>query len=125
MKVRQVVANVKLRLGTLKNKDGNHPRCLAVLHKGGYISFWNQHSWSFVYLIKLNKDSKKVIFETSSRYLVALSREGSVEVWNLKGKTEHHSWDLNFKSLGDIINNDGKENQFFVTMNQDDVKEGS
>jgi hypothetical protein len=60
------------------------------------------------------------VFETSSRYLVGLTKQGSVEVWSLKGKADHHLWDLNFKSVKDIINNSSKENQFFILMNSED-----
>jgi WD40 repeat protein len=58
----------------------------------------------------LNKTSKKVVFESSYRYLASLSIDGSVEVWKIKGNEEKHWWDLNFKSVGDIQNNSTKEN---------------
>ena len=60
--------------------------------------------------MKLNNDCKKIAFEASQRYMVALTNEGSIEVWRLKGKSESHQWDLNFKSIKNILNNDGKEN---------------
>lgn len=46
LKVQQVIGNVKLRLGSVKNsRDGTHPHCLALLHKDGVITFWNLANW--------------------------------------------------------------------------------
>jgi len=43
-----------------------------------------------------------------------------VEVWKVKGTQEKYWWDLNFKSVTDIINNPSKENQFIISMNSED-----
>jgi hypothetical protein len=54
------------------------------------------------------------------RYLASLTSDGSVEVWKIKGAHEKYWWDLNFKSVQEIINNPAKENQFIITMNSED-----
>ena len=57
------------------------------------------------------------------RYLASLTVEGSVEVWKIKGTQEKYWWDLSFKSVKDIINNPGKENQFIISMNSEDKQD--
>jgi hypothetical protein len=71
-----------------------------LLHQGGYISFWDQDSWEFVYSIKLRaNDASKIVFEHSNRFMAALTDKGGVEVWKLKGQDARHWWDLNFTSV--------------------------
>ena len=95
-------------------------RALVFLHENGVLTFWNQDTLDFLYSFRLNSASKKIVFESSMRYLASLTAEGSVEVWKIKGAQERHWWDLNFKSVKDVISNSGKENQFIISMNSDD-----
>jgi len=81
-----------------------------LLHKGGVLSFWDQETFTFLYSFRLKEPSKKVVFETSMRYLASLSENGGVEVWKIKGMHEKHEWNLSFNSVKDIINNPSKEN---------------
>ena len=117
----QVTPDIRYRLGA--NLD-TAIRALVFLHENGVLSFWNQETFEFLYSFKLNSTSKKVIFESSMRYLASLSIEGSVEVWKIKGPQEKYWWDLSFKSVRDIINNPGKENQFIISMNSEDKMDG-
>lgn len=95
-----------------------------LLHENGVLSFWDQECLSFVYTFRLNSPSKKVVFEESMRYLASLTVNGGVEVWKVKGKEEKHWWDLNFKSIKDIIEYPCRENQFIITMNSADEHDG-
>jgi hypothetical protein len=54
------------------------------------------------------------------RFLASLTHDGGVEVWKVKGEQEQHQWDLNFKSITNLINNPCKENQFIITMSSTD-----
>ena len=58
-----------------------------------------------MYSFKLNNDSKKIVYESSYRFLASLTVNGSVEVWKTKGSQEKHWWDLDFKSVSNIENN--------------------
>lgn len=62
------------------------------------------------YAFRLNSPSRKIVFESSTRYLAALTQEGGVEVWKIKGKHETYEWSLNFKSVKELLNNPNKEN---------------
>jgi hypothetical protein len=86
------------------------------------MSFFDQENFAFIHSFRLNKASKKVVFESSMRYLASLSPEGSVEVWKIKGEEERHQWDLQFKSVTDLVNNPSKENQFIISMSSTDVQ---
>lgn len=60
--------------------------------------------------MKLNSPCSKIVFETSFRYLAALTIDGGLEVWKIKGENEKHMWNLDFKSINDVVNNTSKEN---------------
>ena len=90
-----------------KNKN---IRALVFLHENGIISFWDQDSLVFLSSFRLNSPSKKLVFESSMRYLASLTVDGGVEVWKIKGDKEKYWWELNFKTIGDIHNNSAKEN---------------
>ena len=115
LKVVQIVPDVRYRVGA--TKQGTVIRALVFLHENGVLSFWNQDNLEFLYSFKLNSSSKKVVFESSMRYMASLTAEGSVEVWKIKGAQEKYWWDLSFRSVKDIINNPAKENQFIISMN--------
>ena len=121
LKVVQIVPDVRYRLGA--TKQGTVIRALVFLHENGVLSFWNQETIEFLYSFKLNSTSKKVVFESSMRYLASLTAEGSAEVWKIKGAQEKYWWDLSFRSVKDIINNPDKENQFIISMNSEDTKD--
>ena len=98
---------------------------LAMLHEHGWVSFWAQNDgWQFTYAFKLNDPAQKIVVERSSRYLASLTEGGSVEVWRLKGADAKFEWELQFKSVTDIVSNTTIENQFFVQMSSLD-SEGS
>jgi hypothetical protein len=120
LKVVQITPDIRYRLGA---KQDTVIKALVFLHENGVLSFWNQETLEFLYSLKLNSTSKKVVFESSMRYLASLTVEGSVEVWKIKGAQEKYWWDLSFKSVKDIINNPGKENQFIISMNSDDKQD--
>jgi hypothetical protein len=62
-----------------------------MVHEGGYVSFWSQDSWDFLYAIKLHASgARKIVFEHSSRFMAALTDEGGVEVWQVKGVDARH-----------------------------------
>lgn len=106
--VLQMITNVKLR-----SQPGTQAvKYLSLLHMNGVISYWNQETMDFSHSIVLNKPAKKIVYESSFRYLAALSEQGGVEVWKLKKRQgeEKHWWDLGFKSVNDIMNNQHKEN---------------
>ena len=95
-RVRQLVSSVRLRLTCLlTSKSDNY---LAVLHEYGWVSFWSTDTWQLAYTFKLNNESKKIIFESSYRYLASLSVDGQVEVWRMKGEQAKYKWGLTFKS---------------------------
>jgi hypothetical protein len=119
LKVMQIVPDVRYRLGA--TKQGTLISALVFLHENGVLSFWNQETLEFLYSFKLNSTSKKVVFESSMRYLASLTAEGRVEVWKIKGAQEKYWWDLSFRSVKDIINNPDKENQFIISMNSEDT----
>ena len=48
--------------------------------------------------------------------MAALTEDGSVEIWKLKGQDAKYQWGLNFNSVTDIEANSSVENQFFVLM---------
>ena len=98
-------------------KSGNY---LAVLHEYGWVSFWSTDSWQLSYSFKLNNEAKKIVFESSYRYLAALSTDGQVEVWRMKGEHAKFKWGLGFKSVTQIEANSSTENQFFVLMSSKD-----
>ena len=58
------------------------------------------------------------------RFVASLATDGSVEVWKIKGEEEMHQWDLQFKSVTDLLNNPCKENQFIITMSSKDEAGG-
>lgn len=70
----------------------------------------------------MHEEVTKIAFEASYRYIVALTQKGSVSVWKMKGQEPSHQWDLNFKSVSDIVVNTSIENQFFILMNSEDDK---
>jgi hypothetical protein len=111
--VRQILA-CKLRLNDKKGK------CLALLHEKGCVSFWSAKDWHLVGEFSMHTDVSKIIFEASFRYLAALKTNGSVSVWKMKGTDPSHQWDLDFKSVADIVANSAVENQFFLLMAADD-----
>ena len=74
------------------------------------MSFFDQDNFAFIHSFRLNKVSKKVVFESSMRFVASLATDGSVEVWKIKGEEEVHQWDLQFKSVTDLLNNPCKEN---------------
>jgi hypothetical protein len=80
------------------------------LHENGVLSFFDQENFAFIHSFRLNKVSKKVVFETSMRFVASLATDGGVEVWKIKGEEEVHQWDLQFKSVTDLLNNPCKEN---------------
>jgi hypothetical protein len=63
---------------------------LVFLHENGTISFYDQENFEFVHSFRLNKVSKKIVFETSMRYMASLTIERSIEVWKVKGEEELH-----------------------------------
>ena len=73
-----------------------------------------------MYAFKLRTEAKKLVWETSFRFMAALTEEGGVEVYKVKGESEKYQWQLGFHSVGDIMNNPYKENQFAVTMNSEE-----
>mmetsp|Transcript_10247 Transcript_10247/g.12790 ORF Transcript_10247/g.12790 Transcript_10247/m.12790 type:complete len:165 (+) Transcript_10247:226-720(+) len=113
LKVKQLVANVHLRLSNVSSalKKGASSASLCLLHEGGWVSFWSHESWQLAYQFRLNRaDTKRVVFESSSRYLAALAENGSVEVWRLKGMDARYDWGLQFKSASHIEANTAIEN---------------
>ncbi|CDW77145.1 u3 snornp-associated protein nan1 [Stylonychia lemnae] len=113
----QILSEIKVRM----SDSAKAKRCLVILHEGGVLTYWDQDNYyRFVYSFRLNEDSKKVVFESSHRFLASLSVNGGVEVWKTKGEREKHWWDLNFASVSDISNNNQKENQFMISMNSED-----
>lgn len=80
--VKQIIPDLKLRVA---NRSSGVARCLGLVHEDGRISFWSQDTWQFAYSFSLNSPSKKVVFESSHRYLASVTQEGGVEVWKLKG----------------------------------------
>ena len=70
---------------------------------------------------KIVNESKKIIFESSYRYLASLSADGQVEVWRMKGENPKFKWGLEFKSATQIETNSSTENQFFVLMSSKDM----
>ena len=102
LKAKQLVANVRLRLSNMNShsikKDetrGKTASCLAVLHEGGWVSFWTQDSWQLAYQFRLDSAKiTKIVFESSCRFLAALTSTGSVEVWRLKGMDARYDWGL-------------------------------
>lgn len=109
MGVKLKVSNAQNSLGASKEK--NHLVSISILHEGGYISFWSQKTWDFLYAIKLRASgARKIVFENSFRFMAALTTSGGVEVWKIKGKDARHSWDLNFTSVTQIESNQFKEN---------------
>ena len=73
---------------------------MAVLHEGGVITYWDQENYfKFIHSFKLNSSCSKLVYESSYRYLAALTESKGVEVWKLNGDSEKHWWDLNFKSV--------------------------
>lgn len=80
----QVIPNIKFRIHTVEQAK----KTLAILHKNGQLTFWDQETFALQYTFKLNNPSKKVVFESSMRYLASLTQDGAVEVWKVKGKSE-------------------------------------
>lgn len=89
--VLEIHTNIRFRLD---NATRTNQKCLVFLHESGIISFYDQENFEFVHSFRLNKASKKVVFETSMRYMASLNLEGGVEVWKVKGEEERHQWDL-------------------------------
>jgi hypothetical protein len=59
--IKQLESGIKLKLSNSTTGDST---CVALLHEGGYISFWDHQSMEFVYSIKLRaNDAKKIVFE--------------------------------------------------------------
>ena len=58
----------------------------------------------------MNADVTKIAFEASYRYFVALTDNGSISVWKLKGDEAKHFWDLNFNTVTDVVANTAIEN---------------
>ena len=91
-RVKQMVGGIRLRLtNTMTTKANNY---LAVVHENGWVSFWSTVSWQLAYTFKLNNQPKKVVFESSCRYLASLSVDGHVEVWRIKGEEAKYKWGL-------------------------------
>lgn len=112
------MSSVRLRLTDIFCEKSNN--YLAVLHEFGWVSFWSTDSWQLAYTFKLNNESKKIIFESSYRFLASLSVDGQVEVWRMKGEHAKYKWGLGFKSVTQIETNSATENQFFVLMSSKD-----
>ena len=114
----QLVSGVRLRLTNIFcGKASNY---LAILHEYGWVSYWSTETWQLATVFKLNNESKKIIFESSYRYLSSLSVDGQVEVWRMKGENPKFKWGLEFKSATQIETNSSTENQFFVLMSSKD-----
>ena len=91
-RVKQMVGGIRLRLtNTMTTKANNY---LAVIHENGWVSFWSTVNWQLAYTFKLNNQPKKVVFESSYRYLASLSVDGHVEVWRIKGEEAKYKWGL-------------------------------
>ena len=103
----QIHTNIRFRLD---NATKQNQRCIVFLHENGIVSFYDEETFEFVHSFRLNKASKKIIFETSMRFMASLTQEGGVEVWKVKGEQEQHQWDLQFKTVSDLLNNPCKEN---------------
>jgi len=114
--IKQVEVGIKLKVSNTatflkQNKPKDHLVCIVIVHEGGYISFWSQDSWDFLYAIKLRASgARKIVFENSNRFMAALTDTGGVEVWKVKGKDARHSWDLDFTTVTQIESNQFKEN---------------
>jgi len=102
----QVIVGVRMRLRPYKTALDD--RCLVLVHQSpdqqsvGKVSFWRQNTFEFVHQVTLNNAVSRVVFEKSHRFMAALTAEGSVEVWSMRGQHASHQWDLNFKSVSDI-----------------------
>jgi len=70
-----------------------------LLHESGKVTFWNVSSWQLVYSFELLKEASKIVFESSFRYIAALTTSGGVEVWKLRGHDAKHWWNLDFDSV--------------------------
>eukprot|EP00347_Sterkiella_histriomuscorum_P004204 403361349 len=117
----EIHTDIKLR-NQIENQ--NSKKCLVILHEGGVVTYWDQDNYfRFVVSFKLNQESKKIVFESSNRFMASLTVNGGVEVWKTKGVYVKHQWDLDFKSVKDIQNNSQKENQFILAMNSADNAE--
>ena len=89
--------------------------------KDGIVTFWEVDNYlRLAYVMNLGKNSQKIIFESSFRFLASLKTEGGVDIWKIKGSCEKPWWSLNFDSIKDLVNNDSKENQFILSMNSTD-----
>ena len=96
-RVTQMIGGVRLRLtSTLTAKSNNY---LTVVHENGWVSFWSTDTWQLAYSFKLQNTPRKVIFESSYRYLASLSFDGQVEVWRIKGEQAKFKWGLQFGSV--------------------------
>jgi hypothetical protein len=94
---------------------------LAVLMTTGKLCFFKQKDFSLSYAISLQREITQVVFESSSRFLAALTTDRSVEVWNLKATEPSNVWNLNFKSVAQVQPS-RTENQFYLTMSSSDSK---
>ena len=87
-----MVGGIRLRISEIMTTKANN--YLAVVHENGWVSFWSSGSWQLAYTFKLNNLPKKVVFESSCRYLASLSINGQVEVWRIKGEQAKFKWEL-------------------------------